>query len=232
VQANNDANGEFISDGLEWRIKRAVVLAGGPARAAELTSVAMSSIYNYQKLKPSPPLEFLMKLAEVAGVRDEWILLGKLPVAKGDESGDWETHLEKEVGLVRVPVFESANLRQDSAATVAEEPISFVQFPISFLSRLGEPGELQMMIVDGDSMNPELQQGEYVIIDPTQTRLVEGLVLVMLDGQSLMKRLRIVGSGMIELISSNPAYTPVRVELANSRFEIKGRIVWVGRSIR
>ena len=225
MQEQNSVKGEIISDGLEYRIKRAVTLAGGPPLAAEKVGVALSSIYNYQKLKPSPPLDFLLKLAAISGVREEWLLLGKLPVAKDDDSGDWETHIEKEAGLVRVPVF-------DTVTAVAEEPTGFVQFPSTFLERLGDPGELQMMLVVGDSMNPELQAGEYVMIDPTQTRLSEGLVLAEVDGQLIIKRLRIVGSGFIELISSNPLYDPVRIRIDEPSFAIRGRVVWAGRSIR
>jgi hypothetical protein len=70
-------NGKNNSKMLETRIKIAVKLAGGAKKLSENGKFAASTIYNYMKVDPVPPIDFVWMLAEAAGVRAEWLFTGQ-----------------------------------------------------------------------------------------------------------------------------------------------------------
>lgn len=231
MQDENSTKDESISPELTFRLKRAVLLAGGAKRVAEETEFGLSTIYNYMKLKPEPPISFATALARLAKVRIEWLMLGTPPVAEDDDSGDWETQLTMPDHR-RVPVFDVQASAGSGMTVLEEEPQTFWGFPKEYLFRLGQPDDLQMLQVQGDSMEPEIPSGNYVMIDRSKTRPSEGVFVVRLDDQIMIKRLRLIGGGRCELISANPLYPPVPIALDDPSFEIKGLVVWAGREMR
>lgn len=65
--------------------------------------------------------------------------------------------------------------------------------------------------VRGDSMEPTLYPGERVMVDTTDQKFGQGGVFVIRDpdGEILVKRLRKLGGGEIELVSDNPKQPPM-----------------------
>ena len=69
--------------------------------------------------------------------------------------------------------------------------------------------ELEAIHVDGESMEPTLQDGNIVFIDRTQTNInKEGIYVASTPSGLFIKRIRQRVDGMIELISDNTLYTP------------------------
>lgn len=79
--------------------------------------------------------------------------------------------------------------------------------------------------VRGDSMEPTLLPGERVMVDTTDQRFGQGGVFVIRDpdGEILVKRLRKLKDGEIELVSDNPKQPPI-VHRADE-IGILGRVV-------
>jgi phage repressor protein C with HTH and peptisase S24 domain len=193
----------------------------------------VSTIYNYLKGKPSPPILFLQKLAKGANVRAEWLVLGIPPETTDDDSGDWETHLPPPVsGQTRIPIQDIVASAGDGRQVLSESALGFASFPSAFLRTLGSSVDLSIIKVDGDSMEPELRSGELVMINCGQRELREGLFVIRYGDQLLIKRLHRIGAARIELSSANPLYRPITVDLATAPdFEIIGRAVWTGRTL-
>jgi SOS-response transcriptional repressor LexA len=84
--------------------------------------------------------------------------------------------------------------------------------------------EIDAINVDGESMEPTLQDGSIVFIDRTQTNLSkDGIYIASTTTGLFIKRIRQRADGMVELISDNKAYSP-EIMLADE-VKIVGRVV-------
>ena len=84
--------------------------------------------------------------------------------------------------------------------------------------------ELEAIHVDGESMEPTLQDGSIVFIDRTQTNINrDGIFIASTTAGLFIKRIRQRADGMVELISDNKAYAPEI--LAPDEVNIVGRVV-------
>ena len=84
--------------------------------------------------------------------------------------------------------------------------------------------DLEAIHVDGESMEPTLQDGSIVFVDRTQTDISkEGIYIAATTAGLFIKRIRRRADGMIELISDNPAYAPER--LTPDEVSIVGKVV-------
>ncbi|ULJ66654.1 LexA family transcriptional regulator [Wielerella bovis] len=91
------------------------------------------------------------------------------------------------------------------------------------------PEDLRAMYVKGNSMSPDLNNWDTVIIDISDTELVDGEIYACVFNEKFfIKRLKHTANG-IELISSNPDYEPIQVSFEQAeRFQVLGRMVWRG----
>jgi len=84
--------------------------------------------------------------------------------------------------------------------------------------------ELEAIHVDGESMEPTLQDGSIVFIDRTQTNISkDGIFIAATTAGLFIKRIRQRADGMVELISDNKAYSPE--VLAPDEVTIVGKVV-------
>ena len=84
--------------------------------------------------------------------------------------------------------------------------------------------QVEAINVDGESMEPTLQDGSIVFIDRTQTDInKDGIYIASTTAGLFIKRIRQRVDGMIELISDNKAYSP-EIMLADE-IKIVGRVV-------
>ncbi len=83
---------------------------------------------------------------------------------------------------------------------------------------------LEAINVDGESMEPTLQDGSIVFIDRNQTNInKDGIFVASTTAGLFIKRIRQRADGMIELISDNKTYSPEIITL--EEVEIVGRVV-------
>lgn len=84
---------------------------------------------------------------------------------------------------------------------------------------------------DGDSMMPTLLDNDIVIIDRSQTRLTkqDRIWAVVYGGFSMIKRLRALPNGTLQINSDNPAVSPI-IATEGEAFVI-GRVVGIIRKI-
>lgn len=72
--------------------------------------------------------------------------------------------------------------------------------------------ELEAIHVDGESMEPTLQDGSIVFVDRTQTNINKnGIFIASTTGGLFIKRIHQRADGMIEFISDNSVYPPQAV---------------------
>jgi phage repressor protein C with HTH and peptisase S24 domain len=84
--------------------------------------------------------------------------------------------------------------------------------------------ELEAIHVDGESMEPTLQDGSIVFLDRSQTNInKDGVFIASTTAGLFIKRIRQRADGMVELISDNKAYSPE--VLAPDEVSIVGKVV-------
>ena len=84
--------------------------------------------------------------------------------------------------------------------------------------------ELEAIHVDGESMEPTLQDGSIVFVDRAQTNIGrDGIFIASTTAGLFIKRIRQRADGMVELISDNKNYSPE--VLAPDEISIVGKVV-------
>ena len=85
-------------------------------------------------------------------------------------------------------------------------------------------GELEAINVNGESMEPTLQDGSIIFIDRSQTDIDrDGIFIASTTGGLFVKRIRRRADGMVELISDNKSYSPE--VMAPEQVTIVGKVV-------
>ena len=84
--------------------------------------------------------------------------------------------------------------------------------------------DLEAIHVDGESMEPTLQDGSIVFVDRTQTNINKnGVFIASTTGGLFIKRIQQRADGMVELISDNTLYPPQAI--AANEVTIVGKVV-------
>jgi hypothetical protein len=125
--------------------------------------------------------------------------------------------------IPRLPLGASAG---PGAVALDEQPVGQLRFSARWLKDHGlEPGQLSVIAVEGDSMEPTLRDGDEILVDTTPRPLRAGIHVIRLDEVLLVKRLE-PGAGRVTVMSDNPAYRSS--ERAADEVEVIGRVVWKG----
>lgn len=93
----------------------------------------------------------------------------------------------------------------------------------------GYPDKMVLMTITGDSMEPEIRNGDTVLIDQSQIEVIPGgIYAVGIDDAIVVKQLDVL-PGKIVLKSFNPSYPPAEIDLRGdlgASCRIIGRVVW------
>jgi phage repressor protein C with HTH and peptisase S24 domain len=92
-----------------------------------------------------------------------------------------------------------------------------------------------MILIDvyGNSMEPELKDGDTVLIDTSQKEILAGSIYAVgIDDTIMVKRLE-KHPGKLVLMSDNKDYETIYLSLSEmDSVRIIGKIVWISRDVR
>ncbi|KAF5030304.1 putative HTH-type transcriptional regulator [anaerobic digester metagenome] len=105
-------------------------------------------------------------------------------------------------------------------------------FRREWLRRKGNPANMVLMDVVGNSMEPEIRHGDMVLIDQAQTAIVaHGIYAVGVEDTVLVKRVE-KRPGELVLLSDNRDYAPIVLSGdALDALRVIGRVLWIGREV-
>ncbi|MCT2399452.1 S24 family peptidase [Novosphingobium mangrovi (ex Huang et al. 2023)] len=127
----------------------------------------------------------------------------------------------------RVTVGASAG---SGASSEGEDVCGTIRFAARWLRSMGLQAEmLSAIAVKGDSMEPTLRDGDEILVDRTPGPLRDGIHVVRLEDNLLVKRIDAGRPGLVVLLSDNSAYRPV--ECRAEDVQVIGRVVWKGGRI-
>lgn len=142
--------------------------------------------------------------------------------------------LADELDLAMLPQFDIGYSMGGGVSLVERyEQTGIVPFARAWLRSFAR-GALSDLFVargEGDSMEPTLRDGDFVLIDSSQQtiRAQDRIWAVRYGDLGMIKRVRRLPSGSYLLISDNPTVTPI--ECHDGEMEVIGRVVWIGRQI-
>lgn len=203
------------------------------AKAAEIAGVTPKTMQRWLKGESSIDVGAVIKICRAINVNPFFIFTGM-----SDDSGDWETPLPPtKIGEKRVPIRDISASAGHGIDIFEERPSKWITFSLEWLMTMGEPEAMEIITVDGDSMEPELRDGDQVMIDRSQRQIKDGMFVVLVDDRLFLKRLRVRGRNKAELVSANPNYPPFEVtmpdeddDVAQDGAAIVGKVVWSGRT--
>lgn len=117
----------------------------------------------------------------------------------------------------------------DGRLEVSNESPAGHAFRADWLCRKGSPAQMALMDMVGDSMAPDIRDGDLVLIDQGKTDVIPGAIYAVgVDDAVCIRRLDVL-PGRLVLSSANPAYAPIEVrresrEMASIR--VIGRVLW------
>ncbi|WP_408646183.1 S24 family peptidase [Tritonibacter horizontis] len=118
--------------------------------------------------------------------------------------------------------------RQLVVTEVGERNTQAYAFNRKWLSKRGlKPDTLSVISVRGDSMEPDLNDGDLVLIDLGNTELSDGKIYaVQYSGNLFVKRIQYVPGDTVRLVSRNAQYSPIEIKTPEADgVRVVGRVV-------
>lgn len=201
----------------------------GRSLAREL-GVAHPSIYSWLEGKTLPKPERIEALAEVFKVTPAFLMYG-------DRGTTSPKTLELDEGeTISIPVLDvsgSCGLPNEVSPLVTLVKMLRVarEWMMQRLPMWASIRYLHIITANGDSMEPTIKSGDFVIVDTSKTSITTDAVYAIQYGGSIfIKRVQLHPNGTLLLISDNPKYQPMTVQDGES-LNVVGRCV-LGFNVR
>jgi phage repressor protein C with HTH and peptisase S24 domain len=107
-----------------------------------------------------------------------------------------------------------------------------VAFRKDWIRGKGDPENMSLIKVVGDSMEPSLLSGDLVLVDHGRTRVDPqgGIYAIAIDHEIMIKRIQPVHyMGTLKIISDNKKYGPIEADA--DCVNINGKVIWFARDI-
>lgn len=209
-------------DNFPERIEFVINRLNGPSEFARQTGVTLSTITRWRKGEAEPSRTNLVKVADKANVKIEWLAAGRGEI-------EWTTQDEKPYKIAEPMAqyshsaidndFEFIDDCRDVIVTAGyggingDYPeIKKTKVESEWLRARGLKAEdCGKYKVCGDSMDDTLKDGEDIIVNHASKTLIDGKIFVLNNqGSMLIKRIQRTFSG-VELLSDNSAYRPIKL---------------------
>ncbi len=194
------------------------------ARELEVGRAAVS----LAKRKGTVPARWILDLSARFGLNPLWLEKGKglpRPESVADRDDERPYH---EIPKVR------ARLCAGGGSFETEGQVEgYYSFRSDWLRTRGNPTNMVLMEVIGNSMEPEIKEGDMVLIDQSRSDVLSGgIYAVGVEDTVMVKRVERL-PGTLVLRSDNTDYSPIHLagdELDNVR--VIGKILWTSREYR
>ena len=203
-----------------------------------MTIAGFSRIWNEEGL---PKAETLKKIKQLKGCSIDWLLTGEgkpFPAAMASAAATVCDTLGNPVNIdefVFIPHYGVQAAAGQGYLVEEETPrfsVAFRRYWIeNYITR--DIQKLSVISVRGDSMAGVLNDGDTILINHSHTVPRDGLYVLRINNNLLVKRLQLMPAGMINVISANEAYPTFEINLNNMTDDVAiiGRVEWFGRTI-
>ncbi len=172
------------------------------------------------------PDKWILRLYKEFGLNPKWLETGLGSTFLGTK-GDSDSEF-KYIPKVKATLSAGAG----SFSTCAEV-IDNLCFKKEWLARKGSANNMVAMEVFGHSMEPEIKDGDTVLLDQSQVNIFAGAVYAIgIEDTILVKRLEKHPNKLV-LCSDNNEYEPIYLDAADmEKVRIIGKVIWSCREYR
>lgn len=195
-----------------------------PTHFAARIGVAQPTVFKYLRPPPnfSPSVDIVAKMAAGANTSIDYLVTGKGEAVGNDPE------------VIMVPRYAATLAAGAGSWNEGRRKLDDIPFSRKFLKdsiRRTSNAGLSLVEARGDSMAPTIQDGAMLMIDESDTTLIDDVFAFTFDGEARVKRFRRLTSGLM-IMSDNPLYPPETVEGDDlSRIQIIGRVKWVAQAL-
>lgn len=166
------------------------------------------------------PKSWGLALAAKFGLNPEWL-----------RTGTGAVHQREEGRTVLVPKVAARACAGAGSLDVGEAVVGELPFERSWLARKGNPARMVAMDVVGDSMSPEIEPGDTILVDQGQSQVADNRLYVVGLGETIQVKRVQVRPGLVILFSANQRYAPVTLQGDEiETLRVIGRVLWSSRS--
>ena len=175
-----------------------------------------SHLSQYVNGKSNPDNEKIFLLSKVFGVTEAWLLGYNVPRYERIENTGPQTPQGLKIPVLGIPI------------SAVEEILDYEEVPQSWKNQ----GEFFGLRIKGDSMKPDINHGDTVIVRKQSTANNGDVVITLVNGDDVTcKKFEKLDNGII-LISNNSEYSPMyfsNEEVVTKPVVILGRVVELRR---
>jgi phage repressor protein C with HTH and peptisase S24 domain len=217
----------MTSTQFESFLKR-VFEATGMASQTELASalnINRSAITQARK-KNSIPDKWILKLYKIFGLSPDWVESGSGPTFLKQSTPD-------DAMFQNIPKVRARLSAGGGSFEVGSEIEGYYAFRKDWLTAKGSIKNMVLMDIFGNSMEPELKDGDTVLIDEYQKDILAGAVYAVgVDDTIMVKRLEKHPNKLV-LLSDNKDYAPIYLQSSEiDSVRIIGKVIWICREFR
>lgn len=211
-------------DELINRIADATGISSSAELAKEL-GINRSGI-THARNKNRIPDKWLVKLYRRFSLNPKWIETGVGNMFMNDQSGP-------DVGFKAIPKVAARLSAGTGSFDTTESVTDYLSFQTKWLSAKGSANNMVAMEVFGQSMEPVIKEGDTVLIDQSQQKILAGAIYAVgVEDTILIKRLEKHPNKLV-LCSDNKSYEPIFLEPDQMEtVRIIGRVIWSCREYR
>ncbi|SDF69243.1 XRE family transcriptional regulator [Desulfovibrio legallii] len=204
------------------------------AEFSKRLGIPQVTLGNYERDRNEPKFETLKKICSLLGIRADWLLFG---VGSMTDGADPQSLAKSvcDVDLIMVPMVEARLSAGTGSLQVDGDIERSYAFRSDFLHRKGNPANMVMMRVEGDSMEPEIMNDDVVLLDQSKKDIRAGRIFAVgFEDAIYLKRIDKL-PGKLVLKSVNPAYQPVELDIRGQNgdaFRVIGQVIWCGREYK
>jgi len=192
---------------------------------ADILKVNRSAITQARK-KDSVPANWLLELFRCYRLNPDWLEGGSGPqfIKPGDDSDD---------AYFPVPKVKARLCAGAGSFEVDSRIEGYYSFQKKWLQYKGASDRMVLMDVFGNSMTPEIKDGDTVLIDQSQRDIFAGTIYAVgIEDTIMVKRIEKHPHKLV-LLSDNKEYAPIFLtdeEIDSVR--IIGKVLWICRELR
>lgn len=195
------------------------------AELAETLDINRSAITQARRKDAIPP-KWLLQLFRRYGLNPDWVESGNGPVFINSSAPEAS-------GFVQIAKVEARLCAGSGSFEVGSDVLGFYSFQKSWLRSKGSPEKMVLMDIFGNSMSPEMKDGDTVLIDQDQYSILSGAVYAVgVEDTIMVKRVEKHPNTLV-LLSDNKDYAPIYLKGGEAgSLRIIGKVIWVCRELR
>ena len=206
---------------------------------SEQLGIPATTLGNYENNKSELNFATIDRFKTIFKVNTDWLLFGRGPMKEDSINNELRKKTMEIIGrrddIIMIPMVEAVLSAGGGSFETSSITGRDYAFRRDFIERKGNPNDMILMRVSGDSMEPDVLNGDVVLIDQGKTRIVPGqMFAVGFEEAIYLKRIDVM-PGKAILKSVNPAYPPMELDIRgqlSDQFRVIGRVLWCGREYK